>query len=715
MSRSNAERLTWRRLHWRRPIEATAVTELLRLWASDPRRPRIVLEVRRHNAETGYLLGVPRDRLGSITSPLMATVPGTQVTADKIERQTIGAAGSLRLTSRSRAARSRDPEVVVRAVLGALARVRSGEQLVVQLVLGARLSARPVATSARPTSTDLTGLVGSALERDSEARAARRLKQSQPGFGCVIRIGANAADAARRRSLIAGLLGGLRSVEAPGVRLRLVHEPAHRLNEARSPWRWPLALNIVELTGLLGWPLGESDLAGIPDLHPVLLPPARRWTTAPERVVGMATAPGHDQAVGLSVEASLRHSWLLGPTGTGKSTLLLNLLSQDIRAGRGVILVEPKGDLVEALLARIPRNRLDDVVVLDPLDDAPVGLNPLVGGGAGQERVEGLLAVFRSLFADSWGPRTRDILSAALLTLARRGDASLVMVPLLLTNSGFRRSMTQAVIRDDPLALGAFWGWYEGLSEAERGAVIAPVMNKLRVFLTNPRLRAVIGQRRPRFDLAQVLTENKILLVPLRKGTLGQGTAQLLGSLVVAQLWQAILSRPLSRKRPVMVAIDEVQEYLHLPTDLGDALATARGLGVGFSLAHQFIDQLPRELRAGFLGNIGSRVCFQLGARDARVMAEGHPELAADDLSSLGAFEVYASLVDGQRVTPYVSARTLPEPPVCSDPAQVRQRSRQRYGRPLSDIEFELADLIGRPEPGPSSARATSGRRRRTS
>lgn len=711
MSGSSPQTVIWRQLHWRRPVVADAVTELLRLWASDPRRPRIVLEVRSDKNGLQYLLGVRRDQLSSVASALTQSLIGTQLTDGDVRRPAVVSAGALRVSSRTRSLRTSDPEAVVRALLGALSRIQSGEHLVLQLVLGSRLSARPVASGApRPNHQSI--LNTSVVDRDGDARTARRLKQSEPGFGCVIRIGVTAADQPRRRSLLASVLAALRLVEAPGVRLRLVRESAHRVNSAGSPWLWPLRLNVAELTGLLGWPLGDGDLAGVPGLHPVLLPPSGVGHTVPERVIGVATAPGHTQAIGLSTNASLRHTWLLGPNGTGKSTLLLNLLTQDIRAGLGVVLIEPKGDLVEAVLARIPVERVGDVVVLDPLDDMPVGLNPLAGADSAQVRVEGLLAVFRALFADSWGPRTQDILSASLLSLARRGDASLVMVPLLLTDTGFRRSVTQRVVRDDPLALGAFWGWYEALSTAERGAVIAPVMNKVRVFLTNPRLRAVIGQRAPRFDLSQVLSQNKILLVPLRKGTLGSGTARLLGSLVVADLWHTILRRPLSeRRQPVMVVIDEVQDYLHLPTDLGDALAQARGLGVGFTVAHQFIDQLPRDLRAGFLGNIRSRVCFQLGAHDARLLADGHRELSPHDLTSLGAFEVYASLVDDHRVGPYVSARTLPEPPVCSDPDAIRRASRQRYGQPLSDIERDLAGLLSRHD---GDAPATTGRRRRS-
>jgi Type IV secretion-system coupling protein DNA-binding domain len=707
--------LVWLGLHWRRPVEADSVTALLRLWAADPRGERIALELRADSIGVRYLFGVNPVAVGSLGSLLTQTIPGARLTTDNCGRQPLTKAGSMRLTTRLRPLRSSEPEATVHAILGALSRVRADEELAVQLLLGARRSARSVPSSPRtPSEHPLLDLVAPDRQTDSEARAARRAKRSEPAFDCSLRVGVIAADRPRRRALVAGVLAAMRSVEAPGVRLRMVGHSAAALNKARSPLRWPMTINVVEMTGMLGWPLGERDLPGVPALHPVLLPPTQDGA-ATDRVIGNATAPGYDQPVGLSAPASLGHLWLLGPTGVGKSTLLLNLVCQDIATGRGVVVIEPKGDLVDAVLDRVPSSRLHDVVVLDPSDREPVGLNPLAGPGSAEVRVEGLLAVFRSLYADSWGPRTQDILSACLLTLARRGDASLVMVPLLLTNPGFRRSVTQHAVRSDPLALGAFWGWYEAMSDAERSAVIAPVMNKVRAFLFNPRLRGVLGQRAPRFDVTQVLSENKILLVPLPRGRLGSGTSQLLGSLVVAQLWQAIQARaatPPLRRHPVMVAIDEVQDYLHLPTDLGDALAQARGLGVGFTLAHQFVRQLPTDLQAGMLGNVRSRVCFQLGARDAKVMADGHTELKPDDLTALGAFDVYASLFGAQRSSPYVSVRTSPEPPAISRASDVRAASRRAYGQTLDAVERDLAHLI-RPDGSPGLDSQTTGRRRR--
>lgn len=551
---------------------------------------------------------------------------------------------------------------------------------------------------------------GNGGQVDSEKRSALRNKVSDHGFACTLRIGVTAGSVSRRRALVLGLLAAIRTSEAAGVTLRLSRERESRLNDARSPLRWPLRLNVQELLALTAWPLGNDDLPGQPAAHPKQLPPAP-GTTGGARVIARATSPGIDAELTLTARDALQHTHVLGPTGVGKSALLGRLIQQDIQAGRAVVVIEPKGDLIEDVLARLPDNRTNDVVVLDAADSAPVGLNPLAGRGQRPEVVaDGILSVFKALYADAWGPRTQDILHACLLTLARRPDATLVVLPLLLTSPGFRRSLTRDL--HDPLALGPFWAWYESLSDGERNQATAPLMNKLRQWLLRPSLRAVLGQRQPRFDLRQVFTERKILLVPLRDGILGPEAASLLGSLVVAQLWQVTQERaaiPAERRHPVTVVIDEVENYLHLPTDLGDALAQARGLGVGFTLAHQFLGQLPPAMRGAVTSNARSKVCFQLAQEDAVQMAKGHPELTPQDFTALGQYQVYASLFAHGAVTPYASGVTLPPSTPTSDPGDIKRRSRERYGRRLDEIEAGFAALLS----GDEDQATDTGRRRR--
>lgn len=492
------------------------------------------------------------------------------------------------------------------------------------------------------------------------------------------------------------------------------------LVEARPPWLVANVLRPAEIPGLLGWPLCEG-LPGLAPQHPRVLPaPAAvtaSLTSNQGRVLGREVSEP-SRSVTLSAEASLRHLHVLGPTGVGKSTLMAHLALQDAEAGRRVVVIDPKGDLVTDIATRLPAHLVRQTVILDAADTQPVGVNPLAGGQSPDLAADLLLGVFRSLYADSWGPRTQDILHASLLSLARRGDASLAMVPLLLTNPGFRRSVTGSVVRRDPLGLGAFWAWYEALSEAERRQAIAPLMNKLRPILLRPQLRAVFGQRSPKFAWHQLFAPDdadnaqepvpRIVLVSLAKGTLGQEASQLLGSVIVSLIWQAALERirlPERQRHAVMLHIDEVQDYLRLPGDLGAALAQARGLGLGLTLSHQHLGQLPKALLAGVMANARSRVAFSLPREDARAIAAlSGGLLEAEDYQQLPAYHAYASLLADGQTQPPLSLRTEPLPAPLHRPERIWQTSRQRYGQALSAVEADLARLAGMPSPSDDTA-----------
>jgi hypothetical protein len=681
---------------------------VLRQWGADQRSPHIVLEARAADGKVSYLVGAKRGVINDVTAPLKL-IGATPVKFEG-KRLPVGTAVYLKASTRHRPLRSDFPEPIVRSVLGALTRARRDELLVLQIVLGPRRTPLAIPNQS-PSSVVMpwwqVAWIGNGGTVDPEKRAALRTKVASHGFAVTIRIGSTAATPERRRALILGALAAVRTTETAGLQLRAAGDQTARLDGANAPWRWPLRLGAPELAALTAWPIGDGDLPGQPAAHPRPLAPAP-GTTGKVRVLAEATAAA-DRKLVLSAKDALHHLHVVGPTGTGKSTMLTHLICEDIATDRGVIVIEPK-DLVDDVLSHMPASRLKDVVVLDPSDPAPVGLNPLSTHGRRPELVaDGVLAIFRQLYGSAIGPRTADILYAALLTLAQRPDASLTMLPLLLANPGFRRSLTAGL--HDPLVLGPFWATFDNWTEAERANAIAPAMNKLRPLL-RPGLRGVLGQRSPRFHVSQVFTERKILLVPLRRGVIGSEAAKLLGSLVVAEVWSAIQARadiPAARRHPVMITIDEVQDYLNFGTDLGEALAQARGFGAGFTLAHQFLGQLPKEMRSATLANARSRVLFQLPHEDAVTFAKGHAELSPVDFTSLPQYEIYASLFTGGQVTPYASGRTLPPTPVLRDAEDVRRLSRERYGQPLDVIEADFAALAEPTDP----ADAAPGRRRR--
>lgn len=736
-ARSSTSGYVWRQLVLPVPVDEARVRSFLAALASLTGSPFVVFEAIGCAGSVVWRIGTEPRAVRSVHALALAHLPGVrlvdpsqQAVTSLAETVATVKRPSLRLNSdhvaisesgvvalarfagpETQPLRSDATEAVTRSVLAVLAGTKPGETLRLQVVLGARLApTRPVT---RPATV---GLLGSVSGRPDGAQASREVVQSlrEPGFVVAVRIAASASVTSRASVLVRNVAAGLRGLEMPRLRLRLWRSTPKAVAQARSSWLLPMQLRVSDLPGLLAWPVAEQ-LPGVASPHPVVLPPTDA-VARKGRVIGEGVAePG--RLVAISPEDSLRHVHVIGPTGVGKSTLMANVVLRDIAAGRGVVVIDPKGDLVADIATRVPEEFLDELVILDASDAAPVGINPLVSGRDPDLAADVLLGVFHSLNQDSWGPRTHDILHACLLTLARRGDASLVMVPLLLTNPGFRRSIVGREAKRDPLGVGAFWAWFDAISDGERQQAIAPLMNKLRPILMRPNLRAVFGQRQPKFSIEQLFStitphgassggkRPRVVLVNLAKGVLGEEAAQLLGSIIVALCWQAALGRAALQaqgRRPVMMHIDELQDYLRLPGDLGSALAQARGLGVGFTLAHQHLGQLPKNLLAGIVANARSRVAFNLTGDDARKLAAlSGGTLAAEDFQKLPAYNAYASLLAGGELQPPVSVRTIPLGTPLHNYEEIAEKSRQRYGQALSDVEADLAGLIDQaPEPG---------------
>lgn len=633
-------------LSWPRSLDPTAVAGFFEALAAEAGGGPVSFDAIGHDGVVEYYLTVPADRAGGVLRRLAIAAPGTRATAVDEPLFPVKRALQLRLSSRRRALRTDRAQQVSTAIVSALAGTKRGEVLRLRWVLGPRL--RAVAIPNRFIDFTHEGWLKKSLSApftppgpiDPELRGALRDKQSRAGWRAIGRLGVSATDGNRERQLLARLLAALRVAEAPGLKLEARGVGADTFERTMPLWTWPLVLNESEILGLAGWPLGDSPFPGV-TRSAYALQPVPTGVARSGRILGDGTYPGTERAVALKPSDALRHCYLLGPTGVGKSTLLSQLALADARANRACVLIDSKGDLVDDVLARIPDERLDDVVVIDPTEpDWAVGINPLRGrADEAPMLVDRLVNIFRQIYGNNLGPRSEDILHAGLLTLASDGKQTLASLPLLLTNQSFRRSLTKQI--DDPLGLGSFWAWYEQLSDGEQRQVVAPLMNKLRTFLLRPSMRRMLGQPEPRFSMRQVFTERKLVLVSLAKGVLGPETAQLFGALLLNELWQQTLARsvvPAAKRHPVMVYVDEFQEYLRLPTPLPDIFAAARGLGVGFTVANQHLEQLTPSVRAAVLGNAGSRVIFRLNEADSVQLARDSQTLTPADFHGLGAF-----------------------------------------------------------------------------
>ncbi len=360
----------------------------------------------------------------------------------------------------------------------------------------------------------------------------------------------------------------------------------------------------------------------------------------------------------------LKHLAICGATGSGKSTLLQGLIVRDIERGAGLCVVDPKDDLVDRVLAHVPPEREDDVILLDATDvGRPLGFNPLAGVDPRRRSLAAaeLLAVFRRSFADSWGSRMEHILSNVLLALLEVPDATLLDVPRLLLEESFRRAVLARV--SNVGVRHFFLGEYETLLR-NRPDALQPILNKVGPWLAYPELRGIIGQPRSSFDIRRVMDEGKILLVRIPQGALGENVSQLLGALVVAKVQLAAQSRvdlAPERRRAFTLYVDEFQNFA--TSSFSRILAEARGFGLGLVCANQYEEQLSQELRLAIRRNVATLVqCHGDGGRH---------HLAVTRLQDTG-----------PQSPPVVLVPPAPVPP--GDPrraAHVRARSRARHGR----------------------------------
>lgn len=358
------------------------------------------------------------------------------------------------------------------------------------------------------------------------------------------------------------------------------------------------------------------------------------------------------------------HMFLLGKTGMGKSTLIENLVLSDIYKNESVIVLDPHGDLIEKLLRHIPERRKADVIYFNPADiSKPIGFNILEKLPHSQKYLvaSGIISVFKKLWSDSWGPRLEHILRNSILTLLEFEGITLLDLPKLLTNKEFRSAIVSILPNEE---LKDFWfKEFEGYSPNFRSEVISPVQNKVGQFITNPIIRAIIGQKRSSFSMRQIMDEGKILLVNLAKGKIGEDSCKLLGSLLLTSIELAALSRAditeEQNRRDCYVFIDEAHNFL--TENLATVLSESRKYHVSYILASQYLEQFEEKLRAAIFGNVGTLLSFRIGARDAEYLAkEFYPTFDQESLINLPPYHIYLKLmIEGVASSPF-SAITLP-------------------------------------------------------
>jgi hypothetical protein len=682
-------------------------TAVVRVLAGRPRlgalglQPLVVFEFWITRERVRWLMGADAQIAGRLPGELRAQYPGLVVVpVDDPERTPLITGREVRFRSLAYPVRLDTAESVTAALLHSGDGLHSGEAVVVQFVVGPGQSFTAYPQRQRPL--DMLGFT-TPPEPDSSDRQAWRRKLGEPLFAVRGRVGAATADPRRGAVITRPILAALALANDRQGRMqtsaqssRIGGQVGRVMGRVRT---WSSILNAAELAVMLGWNVGERTVAqsgnGFGPPPPVLLAAAGSMPAA-ERVAGVSTHPAaRGRAVRLPLSAYRAHLHVIGPSGSGKSTALAQWAVAEAEAGRSLVLIEPKGDLVADVLARLPARRHGDVVVLDPGGDAGlpvVGFNPLKGPRADAERrADALLGLFKELFGSAVGPRSSDVLLHALIAISRLEDGALTDVLPFLTNPRFRRWVLGRV--GDPLTLAPWAAWFDSLSDAERGQVVAPLGNKLRVVSARPSVRRLLGQPSPAFALDTVFARPTLLLVNLNAGAVGPEAAKLVGTLLLNQLWDVIQRQTLKAERArrvVPVIVDEFQGFT-AGLDFADVLARARGAGAPFTIAHQHLDQLSPSLRAAVLANARSRLAFKPAESDGRALAAalGSP-VRPDDLERLAAYHAVGRvLVDGTP-SPAFEIATLPLPVPTHDPDAVRRASLERYGADPAAVDAAI-------------------------
>ncbi len=673
------------RLHFGRDVGVDAVLGVLSRIAGLHRGAVVLLDVRADQGGIRHYLATDQATLATLRGAFGALLPSLRLEQVSVEHAATGDyrfGRVVRLRGRLRVLQSGDHEQTAGALLAALQPLGRNERVLLRWIM------RP----GRATQVPTADRDGTAVPGDDRTRL--RQKNAGPVLEARIFV-ASSGHPARGGHLLGRVSSVLRARSTAYGQLR----PAARSGAAVSRLldrRWFLQWDRFaadELAGLLAWPIEGPSLPGLTlGTSPLLMPSSRIPTTG--RVIGEATWPGSARKIAQPVKGALSHSLIAGPTGVGKSTLITEMVAADMAAGRGLVLIDGKGDTVEALLERVPEHRRNDIIVLDCASAGALPGIGLFGSSAGDPELAAdvVLSVFADLFKDSWGVLSERYLRAGLVAVAHDEHGTLADVPFVFTDAAYRRKLMSKLT--GPLVRSTLAS-FEAMSAGERAQQLGSTLNKLSSLLGRPVVRTVLGQTAPAIDFHRVLRERKIVVVSLAPARVGAAASRLIGAVVVFALFQAVQGRAgtsAAARTPFMVVIDEPKALGDLPMPLDSLLEQARGLGVGVSVAPQSLVQLPKSLREAILTNAATRIVFTQNEADARLLAKDLSGVTPEDLQDLSAFEAVAriGLGPGDVASP-VTIRTAPPSKPTNNGVDIRRDSAARYGQTTAAVDEALS------------------------
>ena len=425
---------------------------------------------------------------------------------------------------------------------------------------------------------------------------------------------------------------------------------------------------------------------------------------------------------GIKDEDRSRHVYVIGKTGMGKSTVLENMAIQDIQNGHGIAFMDPHGGTADKLLDYVPPERIKDVIYFSPFDlEHPISFNVLEDVGKDQRHLvsSGLMSAFKKIWVDAWSARMEYILQNTLLALLEYPGATLLGVNRMLSDKDYRKKVVDNVT--DP-GVRSFWvDEFAKYTERMAAEAVPAIQNKVGQFNSNPLIRNIIGQPRSSVNFRRIMDERKILIINLSKGRMGEGNANLIGSMLITKLYLTAMSRAnlsgaeIRTLPPFYFFVDEFQSFAN--ESFANILSEARKYKLSLTIAHQYIEQMAEEVRAAVFGNVGSIVTFRVGPFDAEVLEKiFFPTFTKEDIVNLGLYQLYLTLmIDGIGSPPF-SAVTLPPLPLLQDSrrAEIIEYSRRTYAEPRAAVEAEIAKWhseagvpVARPGSSPGASQPT--------
>ncbi|OGE76673.1 MAG: hypothetical protein A3K05_00795 [Candidatus Doudnabacteria bacterium RIFCSPHIGHO2_01_48_18] len=408
-------------------------------------------------------------------------------------------------------------------------------------------------------------------------------------------------------------------------------------------------------------------------------------------------------AFGIKTDDRRRHVYIIGKTGMGKTTMIENMIVQDIVAGNGVAFVDPHGDSVEKILNYIPSSRINDVVYFNPADlDYPIAFNPLESVDPKYKHLvaSGLMGVFTKMWANVWSARMEYILNNTILALLDTPGNTMLGIARMLVDKKFRQRIV-ANIRDP--VVKSFWvDEFANYNDKFRSEAIAPIQNKVGQFLSSALIRNIVGQTKSSIDLRELMDQKKILLLNLSKGRIGEDNSALLGAMFITKLQLAAMSRvdvPEDERKDFYLYVDEFQNFA--TESFATILSEARKYRLNLTIAHQYIGQLITEnstkIKDAVFGNVGTIILFRIGATDAEALeSEFDPTFTPNDMVNLTKYHIYLKLmINGVSSHPFSGVTLQPLAQKTGNEDKVIKVSRERYGNKREEIEERITKWMG--------------------